>query len=78
MPFTFDQAGVFDHPAHGAAGIGARSQQGGELGTPSLFKRRDEVDQSNEDDSCVVAVDLFEVQNDIPDEQKHIFGEYIS
>lgn len=39
---------------------------------------RDEDDQSNKDEPCVVAFGLFNMQNKIPDEQEHIFGEYIS
>jgi len=62
----------------GATGMGARSRQGCELETPGLFKKGEEVDQSNNDDSCVVAVGLFNVQKKIPYEQEHIFGEYVS
>lgn len=57
-----------------AARMGAWSRQGCDLGTPVLLKQRDEVDQSNKDGSCVVAIGLFNVQK-YPYEQEHIFGE---
>lgn len=47
---------------HSAAGIGNGAGRAVRLEMPHLFKKRDEVDPCDKDDSCLVAIGSFNVQ----------------